>query len=203
MLTRTPACTSASAVAAPMPVPAPVTSACALGQKPVGITLLQPRSGGAREIGLVLLLAGQILLRPGDRFHADPGGLMQRPGRIGQMRTGDGAQIGAAGGDDANWRGRPRRSRRRRWSRCRPRCGSGRRTASGNSRPYTGWSSAQTWPDEQSIRSAPASLNSLAKIAARRPACCRPRPSRGTTCAPRSASRSGHTARIARNTSSG
>jgi hypothetical protein len=47
-----------------------------------------------------LRLAGIILLRPGNGVDTDLGGLVQRPGGIGQMRASDGAEIGAAGSDD-------------------------------------------------------------------------------------------------------
>ena len=46
------------------------------------------------------VLADQVLLGPGDVGEADLRRLVQRPGRIGEMRARDRAQIGAAGGDD-------------------------------------------------------------------------------------------------------
>ena len=53
-------------------------------------------------------------------------------------------------------------------------------------RPYTGFASRVVWPDDTSIRSAPALLNSRA-MSPRRPACCRRAPSRARRSAPTSA----------------
>ncbi|SPC13098.1 conserved hypothetical protein [Cupriavidus oxalaticus] len=55
---------------------------------------------GAFEIGFQLPLARQVLLGPGDVAVADARGFLQRPRRVGQVRTRDRAKIGAAGGDD-------------------------------------------------------------------------------------------------------
>ena len=78
------------------------------------------------------------------------------------------------------------------------------RSANGvwNMRPYTGFSCLLTWPDEQSIMSAPAALNSRA-ISTASSGVLPPSPSRAPRCAPTSAGAAGHASRTARNTSSG
>jgi hypothetical protein len=55
----------------------------------------------ALEVAFELLLGRQILFRPGLRDIADARSLHERPGRVGQVRPADGAQVGAAGSDDA------------------------------------------------------------------------------------------------------
>ena len=55
----------------------------------------------ALEVALELGLGRAVLLRPLDLGVADARRFEQRPGRVGEMRPGDGAQVGAAGGDDA------------------------------------------------------------------------------------------------------
>ena len=78
------------------------------------------------------------------------------------------------------------------------------RSANGvwNMRPYTGFCFLLTWPDEQSIMSAPAALNARAISTASSgvmppstQSCAEMRTDIGRCC--------GHTSRIARNTSSG
>jgi hypothetical protein len=54
----------------------------------------------ALEVALELGLGRAVLLRPLDLGVADARRFEQRPGRVGEMRPGHGAQVGAAGGDD-------------------------------------------------------------------------------------------------------
>ena len=76
-------------------------------------------------------LAARYCLGQPTSVIADLGRLGQRPRRVGEVRPRDRAQVGAAGGDDAvdvvGLGDRADRDGRR----CRPRCGCGRRTASG------------------------------------------------------------------------
>ena len=92
-LTRAPALAQATAIAAPMPVPAPVTRTCR-SLSVWSVTTMQRSGGrraggGARQVGFVLRLGGQILLRPGDRFHRRSWPPRAGPGGVGEMRTGD------------------------------------------------------------------------------------------------------------------
>src|SRR6187399_1227703 len=73
------------------------------------VGLLERREAGALrrhralalEVALELDLGRAVLLRPLDVGVADARGLEQRPGRVREVRAGDRAQVGAAGGDDA------------------------------------------------------------------------------------------------------
>src|SRR5450830_277134 len=121
-VTRAPASSKAPAQARPMPLPAPVTSACLLANALSSCSLFissfqQPRShllrgearvgGGqlalALQIAFQLLLARTVLFRPrcACAAVADARHFRQGPGRVGQVRTAHGAQVGAPGGDDA------------------------------------------------------------------------------------------------------
>src|SRR5580692_7742120 len=87
-LTRAPALAQATTIAAPMPVPAPVTRTCR-SLSVWSVTTVQRSGGrragsGARQVRFVLQFGGQILLRPGDRFHPDLGRLVQGPGGVGE-----------------------------------------------------------------------------------------------------------------------
>src|SRR5690606_8284883 len=104
-VTRAPASTSAVAMAAPMPLPAPVTSAwrpSSFRELFMGRFSLRSSLGRrlAGQVGLVLQLAGIVLLRPGNLRQPDACGLMQHPGGIGEMRACHGAKVGTAGRDD-------------------------------------------------------------------------------------------------------
>jgi hypothetical protein len=65
---------------------------------------LAPRSAAiaAGDLAVELVAPARVLARatPTSRL-LQLGGLVQRPGRVGEVRAGDGAQVGAAGGDDA------------------------------------------------------------------------------------------------------
>ena len=103
------------------------------------------------------------------------------------MRAGDGAEIGAAGGDDriglvGLGDGADRDGRE-----CRLVADLDRRRASGTGARRPAFPPSTTWPEEQSMMSAPASLEHARRRSARRPACCRPRPSRGRKAGPTSA----------------
>src|SRR5689334_11860169 len=95
-----PSLASANAIAAPMPRPPPVTTAClpASACMPLDIDrdLRRPL-----QIALELRLAGEILLRPFHCRESKLGGGVQGPERIGQMRPGERAQVGATRRDDA------------------------------------------------------------------------------------------------------
>ena len=95
-VSRAPAPASASATAAPMPRPPPVTTACRPSRLlAIGLgSFLQLRR--AREVALELVAAGEILLRPRHVAVAELRGGVQRPVRVGEMRTGERAQVGAA-----------------------------------------------------------------------------------------------------------
>src|SRR5881396_3294961 len=90
-----PASASAPAIAAPMPPPAPVTSACRPERARDAVISRslhdRLRGGGPGEVGLVLHLGHAILPGPGNIGEADLGGLVQRPGRIGEVRARHGA----------------------------------------------------------------------------------------------------------------
>src|SRR5690606_27299967 len=78
---RAPASTSAVAMAAPIPPPAPVTSAW---RPSIFRALFIVRSSLGRrlagQVGLVLQLAGIVLLRPGNLRQPDARRLVQHPG---------------------------------------------------------------------------------------------------------------------------
>src|SRR5262245_52843992 len=97
-VTIAPCRTSARAIAAPMPRPPPVTTACFPLRGPSD---MDRHLRGARQIPLELLLPVQILWRPWHGAVAQLGCCVKGPERIGEMRSGQRAQIGAAGRDDA------------------------------------------------------------------------------------------------------
>ncbi len=55
----------------------------------------------ARDLAVELVASALIRLWPLHRAALQFGGLVQRPGRVGQVRAGHGAEVGAAGADDA------------------------------------------------------------------------------------------------------
>ena len=57
-------------------------------------------SSGTGKIGFILQLGRKILLRPSNRFQADFSRFVQSPSGIGEMRSRDGAKVGAACRDD-------------------------------------------------------------------------------------------------------
>src|SRR5215831_13780771 len=96
-VTLAPCCASALAMAEPIPRPPPVTTACLPLKAPSDIDRHLRRS---RQIPFELLLSIEILRRPGHRAVAELRRRVQSPERIGEMRPGQGAQVGAAGRDD-------------------------------------------------------------------------------------------------------
>ena len=129
-LTRAPARRGAGAMAAPMPLPAPVTSAWRRARASIAAHAPRRRAG-AREVGLVLLLGGEILLRPGHVGHpifAASCKVQAGSARCGRAMAQRSARPAAM--IELAWSASeiaPTAMRRR----CRPRCGSCRRTASG------------------------------------------------------------------------
>ena len=85
-------------MAAPMPVPPPVISACLPSRAPITPS---PVTGlGARGEAIELVAAGEIRLGPGRARVAGPRGGVQRPVGIGQVRPGEADEVGAAGHQD-------------------------------------------------------------------------------------------------------
>jgi hypothetical protein len=60
------------------------------------------------DLAVHLVAPAQVLLGPVDVAALQLGRFVQRPRRVGQVRARDGAQVGAAGRDDAVGRGRLR-----------------------------------------------------------------------------------------------
>src|SRR6185437_13261632 len=109
--TRAPASASAAAIAAPIPRLAPVTSACRSARVALcSLIYFAHRFCGSRgarlqlrralQIALELLPPGKILLRPPLLTIAEARRGLERPGGIGEVRAGDGTEVGAAGGND-------------------------------------------------------------------------------------------------------
>src|SRR5215469_5872877 len=106
-----PAAANAAAMLAPMPRLAPVTRACRPDNAAVFSLIefahgLRSRRGarlqlrGALQVALELLPARKVLLRPPLSAVAEAGSGLERPGRVGEMRARQRAEIGAARGDD-------------------------------------------------------------------------------------------------------
>ena len=124
----------------------------------------EPRPGTVGAAGLRRRAAWPPLARASARrARCSPvGGRVQRPVRVVQVRAAERAQVGPAGQDDASSRRHRRRSRRPRSWRCRPGCGSRRRTASGRTGRRRAARPGVTCPVETSMASAPAAANARA-----------------------------------------
>lgn len=63
----------------------------------VGASGIQRQLPSALQVAFKLQLATQVLLGPNDVCNALCGGCVQGPGGVGQVRAGQGAEIGATG----------------------------------------------------------------------------------------------------------
>src|SRR5438105_15478456 len=90
-------------MAAPMPRLPPVTSTCLplSAGSTIGFGPFLRHLRRTREIAIELIAPAEILVRPAHTLVAQLRRGMQRPIRVGQMRSRNRAQIGAARGDDA------------------------------------------------------------------------------------------------------